>query len=370
MFTSIDQFNKKYNYGLVAQSKCPEKNIVDILNGNVEKYLDNPSYYDYLSSYYLEIKRDYPNAEKYYKLGIGQNNVYSIRHYGSYFYNVKNDYVTAIQYWQKALDKKDYMCSKFIGITYFEKKKYKKAISYLKFALEHGEQEVIYSIARCYYAIQNYKQMIKFCKQGLRNNCDFCMNLMGIYYGKIRKDEDNEIKYLTMAIDQNNSDSMYNLGNAFYNKEMFKEAMPLYEKAIAKDDNSDITKLAACYFHLRIKYPEAVQLCKKAIINDKDPEHAAYASYILAKYNEEIIHNYEFALQYYILSICICNDIEEHMKSLNEAVSKVSNYNYLFDFFADFCKNRKIKCHKTSNGKINIMLKCISFKTKDFVYVD
>ena len=146
--------------------------------------------------------------------------------------------------------------------------------------------------------------------------------------------------------------------------------MPYYKKAIDRGDDSDLSKLASCYFNMGINYPEAVELCKKAIKNDKVLRNAAYSACILGKYHINGMKNNETGLAYYILAVALYNDIENHIEDLNQAVENVKNYKYLIDFFVKFCKKRKIRCHSTKNKKINLILKCIGLKTKDLVFIE
>ncbi|NVO19317.1 MAG: tetratricopeptide repeat protein [Bacteroidetes bacterium] len=97
-------------------------------------------------------------------------------------------------------------------------------------------------------------------------NTDARLKLAAYYY--LNKDYNKALYHFLIVhtIDKNNMAALFNLGNINYDLEQNEEAIPYYEKFLAKDKSNYNVRcdLATCYIRLN-KYDKAINLLKENI---------------------------------------------------------------------------------------------------------
>jgi len=162
----------------------------------------------YYSSFDKICNRNYDEMEKYYLMAIKLDNSEAMRHLGNYYsYECckNNDILNA-----NNIEKKN-------KINIENKKKG------LKYHIQAAKLNNIYSIIKlCNYYSENhkYKKMIEYCLLGIEVNKEVkikfahFVRMLGKYYRE-KKDYINMIKYYTLAIDFEDSESMFELGDYY-----------------------------------------------------------------------------------------------------------------------------------------------------------
>jgi TPR repeat protein len=122
-----------------------------------------------------------------------------------------------------------------------------------------------------------------------------------------------------MAIDNDNSDAIYGLGNYYYNVEKnYKKAIKYFLMAIDRDNSDAIIALGVYYCNIEKNYEEMKKYYIMAI--NKGDSHAMCN---LAIYYDVVENNYEEAKKYYLMAINNGNTDAIHL--LKKIENKINN---------------------------------------------
>ena len=249
VYRTIDDITNKYNLFIVNDGiKNVEAAMVEIFNGNVDKYKDkcynsNGNNICYILGLYYQYelgknKNNFINMKYYYDQIIINNNVNMLSNvycdYGFYYdsllivnnindidINDTIDRVSKMKYYYKKAIKLNNSCAMYNLADYYQNKKYinyKKMKYYYKMAIKFNDTDSMYSLAY-YYGNQdknkNYKKMKYYYKMAIKFNDFDSMNNLGIYYGEI------EINYNKMK---------YYFNKTIYNNYIYSNSHILYLK--------------------------------------------------------------------------------------------------------------------------------------------
>ena len=170
--------------------------------------------------------------------------------------------------------------------------------------LNNAKEEPKNSIEYFYYGVFHnliyidYELMKKYYLMAIEQNESYAMNNLGFYYSEIEK-YDLAKKYYLMAIEQNNSSAIVNLG--VYYSEIEKNydlSKKYYLMAIEQNSSTAMNNLGVYY---KI-FEENYDLAKKYYLMAVE-QNSTKAMNNLGIYYEFIEENYNLAKKYYLMSI-------------------------------------------------------------------
>uniref|UniRef100_A0A6C0H6C5 RING-type domain-containing protein n=1 Tax=viral metagenome TaxID=1070528 RepID=A0A6C0H6C5_9ZZZZ len=122
------------------------------------------------------------------------------------------------------------------------------------------------------------------------------LNIIGIYYRHVKKDNENAKKYYLIAIEKENEDAMYNIGYLYDKEKDYENAKKYYLMAIVKGNTSALNNLGNLYYDKK-DYENAKKYYLIAIEKGND---SAMNNLGLLYYKVE--KDYENAKKYYLMS--------------------------------------------------------------------
>ena len=168
----------------------------------------------------------------------------------------------------------------FLGVIYYQLKKYELAIKYFIKALRiaPASPDVHYNLGNVYKDKKEYGQAISCYKKAIQLNPKSfeALHNIGIIFQN-KNEHDEAIVYFKKALEINPdlADAYYNLGTIFQDKEQWDEAVTYYRKALQLDPN-----FADAYYNLGDVYrgkrylDEAIACFQRAIQLAPDLEDA------------------------------------------------------------------------------------------------
>jgi TPR repeat protein len=168
-FKSLEDITKKYKIIFNEKDNKYRNEIIDIFNGNVEKYLKNIELYNNLGNYYKHIEKNYDLMKKYYLKAIKLDNVTSMNNIGHYYHHIEQNYKLMKKYYLMAIKKGSSNAMGNLGNYY-----------------EHIEK--------------NYDLMKKYYLMAIKLDNNIAMNNLGYYYQFIEKNYGLMKEYYLMAI--------------------------------------------------------------------------------------------------------------------------------------------------------------------------
>jgi TPR repeat protein len=241
-------------------------------------------------------------------------------------------------------------------------------------------------IKQKYYILKNdinltrEKEILKIFNEEEYNvdpNDSFMLNILGIYYEKVKQDYVLMEKYYLMAIELNNSDAMNGLG--YYHKNItknYKLMEKYYLMAIVLNNSDAMNSLGNYYYNIK-NYKLMEKYYLMAIdLNNSDAMNG------LANYYRYITYNHKLIEKYYLMAIELnnyaafinlnnyyyykplklflllnsvynkSNNISNKINVLKTSYTSVKKYLSKFNIFDNI--NNKIQCNHCKNIDICI----------------
>ncbi len=265
---------------------------------------------------------------------------------GMYYYT-QNQYSDALSYFNQILYRIPFYgeLQLLVGDIYFQEKRYSEAATAFEAALEYAfiDKDMKYSsqlkVATAYYNIGQYTKAETFLQQAIstkKGNLSPYLLLSAIQMQK--NDYDGALQTLQSAykIDSNNPEILYQLGLVFYNKndnkayEYFEKVYMQYRQK-QKEIPAKYIKafiITAQHYYSTKQYSKVVELTTIVPENLRDESlslNYARSLYMLAQYNEAIVHFNKFKLQDSdLLILCKCYAFINDTSKVKEILS--SNY--------------------------------------------
>ncbi|GIW21592.1 MAG: hypothetical protein KatS3mg068_0599 [Candidatus Sericytochromatia bacterium] len=305
-------------------------------------------------------------------------------------YIYKKDYLLSIKELEKAIeiDNNNYYAYLYLGISYYQQGKYNESINQLEKAISldienKNNSQAFYYIAKSYYnqgftdlSILKLEDAIKideknseaffelgkiyFEKQNIEKSIEYLNKsllikntpdtnyYLGLCYENLGQ-LDNSIYYLKEAIRLNFSDNniYYILGNIYFKKSLYQEAIIEYEKFVKNNPNDAISryKLGNLYFNIG-NYKYALEHYNKAIsIDSTYKEILKYnikeASNIIKVKNnikkfQKLLEDFYLKNNHYPENIDKIYKNEDYLNYCKKMFNPYKNSNYFYDLFVDY----------------------------------
>ncbi|MEJ5362568.1 MAG: tetratricopeptide repeat protein [Spirochaetota bacterium] len=279
---------------------------------------------------------------------------------GMYYYT-QNQYRDALSYFNQILYRIPFYgeLQLLVGDIYFQDKRYSEAATAFEAALEYAfiDKDMKYSsqlkVATAYYNIGQYTKAESFLQHAIstkKGNLSPYLLLSAIQMQK--DDYDGALQTLQAAykIDSNNPEILYQLGLVFYNKndnkayEYFEKVYMQYRQK-QKEIPAKYIKafiITAQYYYSTKQYSKVVELTTIVPENLRDESlslNYARSLYMLAQYNEAIVHFNKFRLQDSdLLILCKCYAFIHDTSKVKEILYS----NYYNTTFIDKVKEDKL----------------------------
>ena len=182
MFTDVAQIKSKY-YISLFDDDVNGNILLDIFNGNLDNYTDNPVYYRTIGLYYKFVLEDNESALKYLKLAEENGNINVYYSLGNYYHDLKQT-DEAIKYHELAVSNNIIDSARNLGYIYeYDMNDFEKAKSnYLK-AAEKGDTFAMSHLSSLYIKQNKMVDAIKYCKMAIElGDSRACGNLGHIYF--------------------------------------------------------------------------------------------------------------------------------------------------------------------------------------------
>ncbi|HMK19351.1 MAG TPA: tetratricopeptide repeat protein [Chitinophagaceae bacterium] len=240
--------------------------------------------YNAIGKMYFDQKKDYLQAKKYYQKAI------KIREKENIYYDNMIDALDRLDDEESLKEKEDVLIKQFsmnpkndlvankLGVLFYNTGKIEEAIPYYQKSIEINPDSNVYyeNLGLAYEGIKNVEKAEEYYMEALRHKeeSETCNRLGILYYKRNQNnDTDKAIEYYQKAIglDPENAVLYENLGLAYEQKQMLKEAEEAYIKA------SEIEKVTGIYFnrlgyfyYTHLKHELAIKYYLKAIEREKD----------------------------------------------------------------------------------------------------
>lgn len=115
--------------------------------------------------------------------------------------------------------------------------------------------------------------------------------------------------------------TFFNQANELYNKKNYKEAITLYKKSIASNENeaSCLYNTAVCYIKLK-QYNPAIEFLNKALFLKKDSKYYFNLAYCYA-----MLKSFKEALYFFNVSWCLDEKDEDCDKAIKLILTEYKN---------------------------------------------
>ncbi len=324
----------------------------------------------------LNIKaKDYTTALQHFRQAIMLDGAFlsPVFEIGMYYYT-QNQYPEALSYFNQILYRIPFYgeLQMLVGDIHFQEKRYSEAASAFEAALEYAfiDKDIKYSIllktATAYYNIGQYTKSENLLEQAIsikKGNLAPYLLLSAIQMQK--NDYDNALHTLQAAykIDSNNPEILYQLGLVYYNKHddtayQYFEKVYMQYRQKQKEIPSKYIKafiVTAQYYYTTKQYSKVVELTTmvpESLRDDSLLLHYARSLYMLAQYNEAIVHFSRLSLSDDdLLILCRCyafvNDITKAKEILynnyynTNFINKVKEDKMLKPIFKEVQKQRE-----------------------------
>ncbi len=322
-FKSLAEIKKKYAIRFNNNDRLNKKLILNIYNNKFEKNFNYDVYtLNIIGKYYYNIK-NYDLMEKYYLKGVEKGDSDSMVYLGDYYFEVKNNF---------PLTKKYYLM-----------------------ALKKGNVDAMVGLGKYYdrnikYAFINYKP---------KDN--------GKKSKETKKTKEDNIKlmkkYYLMAIEKDNAEAMYNLGQYYeFNEQKNPELTVKYYKMalehLDKKDNSFIYNTMVSYLGDYYEKIGDYKLMKKYYLMLKED---AYTMRTLGLYYQNIEKNNDLMIKYYIRAVN--NGYYEESDILEKVINyykENKNYKAIKKIYLEIIKSYYMK------GRLQNTYVCAMYKLGDY----
>lgn len=194
---------------------------------------------------------------------------------GKSFYELEN-YGQAQRYLNAALaeNPKKIEAVTLLGKVLIEMSNYKQAINVYNqtLQLDPNNSQLIYELGLLYYTMNDEKSAVKYfesaAEKGYKKDLDFMENL-GMAY--LSQDLKKGVAVLNQVLQMkpNNSEIMFQIGQAYYKAEKFQDAADTYYKVYSNDpSNSRALYMTGVAYQKKGDKDKGVMLCEQAIKMD------------------------------------------------------------------------------------------------------
>jgi TPR repeat protein len=339
---------------------------------------------DFTMAYIYYEEKDYPNAEKYYKMAAGKGDVVSLYNLALLYHNSGRNQ-EAEKYYLQAIDKGHVDALNNLAVLYADSGRTTQAEKYYLQAIEKGVVNALYNLANLYKNSGRNEEAEKYYLQAIdKGHVDALNNLANLYADSGRMDEAE--KYFLQAIEKGYVNALYNLAYLYYNSGRMDEAEKYYLQAIEKGYVNALFNLALLY-HNSGRIEEAEKYYLQAI--DKGQVYALYnlalLYYNLNENKSEALPLLEKYLSrskdskgraFYAVILLWSGDFPRFLDAFNALLPEliVDNNPVLLDaLFQDCLVHRQSSLiwqqftHPTYGDKLKEMLRPLYFVTAGFI---
>lgn len=159
--------------------------ICNLIDNNIIDYglIDDSEYLFYIGLYYNNIKAEFEESKKYYKLAIEKGNNKAMNNMAIIFYNA-GEYDEAEKYYKMAEQYGNFVVLKNLGLLYLKQKKYNNAIEYFKKSIENKQinhVESMYRLGKLYVKLKKYTDAEKYLRMASENGHQEATNFVNKY---------------------------------------------------------------------------------------------------------------------------------------------------------------------------------------------
>lgn len=155
MFKTLRDFSIKHNYTTPVPDGCTEENLVDLLNGNWEKYKDDPVYWLYIGVYFATIKENIYESFVWYKRSAENGDPMAMHNTGYYFIAKEKKISVGIEWYKKAVKKglthaMVKLANHYDNSACVDSYDLSESFRWRKMAADHGDIREMVNLVRCY----------------------------------------------------------------------------------------------------------------------------------------------------------------------------------------------------------------------------
>ena len=214
----FEQINEKYNLYFYECDIAYEKEIQNILDGNISEYKSVPVLSVYIGIYYYHIEKNYCLAKEYYLTSIENGYFRATSSLGWYYEKIEKDYSLAKTYYLMSIEK-GYIYGIYNLALYYIYVKYDYYLGkkYHLIAIEKGCISSMNNLAIYYYAIEeDYDLAKKYFLMAIEHGNISFMNNLALYYEQIEQKYDLAKKYYFMALKYKHINALINIANILH----------------------------------------------------------------------------------------------------------------------------------------------------------
>ncbi len=283
--------------------------VLDIFNGNIEKYIGQYKYYYLLSLYYCDIQGDHVMYKEFFKVGSENGDTNSTYLQGIHAEGCCNcrDIPFAIKKYKEGALKRNRYCLNGLGF-YYEHIDPSLSTKYYKAAIQAGSTEAMSNLGDNYLAKGQIVEMMELYNMAItKGSCVAAYN-MATYYSLHKKDNTKMIEYMTIAADTGHFDAMCLLGDYYERNSVNYPLMEKYKiMSLSYKNNTRqlaIIKSLITYYMRTTQYEKMKHYLLIAIKkNDVD------SMYRLGDYYMKVEDQYTLAKNYFEMAIKLGHSI-------------------------------------------------------------